>query len=116
MKRRIKMSKKVDKILKGIVKDSKDLQLLKKNPEELAKKYNLTKNDLLSLESADLLITRKPKNPLADVTTITFTTGMTITGNIGDLDKNQLITVLERVLVDDDYAKKVKDYFIKKPK
>lgn len=110
------MSKRISDFLKGVAKDSKDLQLLKKNPAELQKKYNLTKEELRSLIGADLLVEKKPTNPFesfAGTTTYTFVTGMTMTASIDQLDKAQLIDVLKRVLTDDNYAKKVRSHLIR---
>ncbi|NDI33559.1 hypothetical protein [Chengkuizengella sediminis] len=52
---------KLDQILKDISNDQKILDLLKDNPVEIVKMYELTTKELEALTSADLLLVKRPR-------------------------------------------------------
>jgi hypothetical protein len=111
---------KVRDLLRKIVSDPADLQLLRANPQKLAEKHGLSAKDLKALSSADLLI-RFPKNPLGPMqTTQPITITVTRKGSFhgsGDpptrldqIEKEQIIELFERSLVDRDFAESLRTF------
>ncbi|MGB0522853.1 MAG: hypothetical protein ACPGJS_07825 [Flammeovirgaceae bacterium] len=114
------MKNKIRKVLKAVAKDPSKLTDLKENPEKFGHSLELDKESIDALKSADLLLVSRPANPLImnSTQTITFTTGMTITGSpsmldrvrLADLTKEELVTLVNRILVDQDHFQRVSNY------
>jgi hypothetical protein len=78
----------------GIAQDSSLVKLLKEKPAEFAKKFKLTPGQLIGLRSSDRLFIIRSQ--LAGTTTITFTTGSTITAGAFKLGpKTRLSDILK---------------------
>jgi hypothetical protein len=67
--------------LKRIKKNPAQLRTLRERPQDFAERLSLSKRQLKAISSAESLIITGGRNPLAGVTTITFTTGSTITAS-----------------------------------
>lgn len=75
------MSKRIKNVIRKITETKDGARLLKENPKKLAKQIGLSKKELFALFTGDIQIVHTPKNPLTPVSTITFTTGTTITAS-----------------------------------
>ncbi|WP_406856537.1 hypothetical protein ABEG18_02590 [Alsobacter sp. KACC 23698] len=112
-------------LLRKIASDPADLQLLRDNPKKLAEKHSLSAKDIQALSSADLLI-RFPKNPLGPMqTTNPITITVTRKGSFhgsGDpptrldqIEKERIIELFERSLVDRDFAENLRSFLKLEP-
>ncbi|MGG4420161.1 hypothetical protein ABEW83_15160 [Bacillus subtilis] len=106
-------SVRINQLFNDIANNSEVLRLLKEDPTEIGRRYSLNKNEMKALLSADLLLVKQPHHPLLKIfkNTLTFETGSTITASIQDLSKEEIIEVLKHAINDDEYAKKLKDFF-----
>jgi hypothetical protein len=114
MERDIMKNSKMKEILKAVASESETLKLLKSSPEKLVKRFQLTEAELNALQSADMLVNIGGRNPLIATTTITFTTGSTITArpprNLKDLTRDELELVLKNAILDRNYAEKLRRF------
>lgn len=108
------MAEDIQRLVKEISEDAKAIRVLRDDPGKLAEEYDLDPDEITALRASDLLLVRRFRNPLVanTTTTYTFTTGSTITAgqfpmHLDDLTKEQLVDITERVLIDDEYAKRV---------
>lgn len=115
------MGSKVRGILDKLINEPNSLKSFREDPKEFSKTHNLDKETEDSLLKADLLMVSKPVtldplDPFASVTTYTFTTGTTITGDtvrgktLNDLEKPELVSVINRMVTDMPYFLRVADY------
>jgi hypothetical protein len=70
--------------LQALVEDPAQIEVLRNNPGRFSEMHDLDSPSESSLRKADLLFGRTGKSALAQNSTITFTTGSTITGAIDD--------------------------------
>jgi len=109
------MSDTIREILQEASNDPELLQLLKEEPAAVAEEFDLGEEQLAALKRSDLLLEMQPENPLLDVTTHTMGT-ITITGSVDfptrleDLRKEELIRVVERAVVDEAYAERLREF------
>jgi hypothetical protein len=112
----------VKRVIRAVSDEAEVFELLREDPDALAERLDLSREEVASLRASDLLVVDRPKNPLVQVTTYTISSGTTCWGtgitltlddqprSLADLDRDRLIEVTERALVDAEYRQRLTDF------